>query len=100
MSFLAFWHGPLSHWCRKGKTSVVRPLKKNLCVSSLKQKDYNSEKLLNFIDVLETEKKKMAEKKACLENEIKKMAETISDLDDKLRKLDVTNSDLGKSHKE
>ena len=30
------WHGPLSHWCREGKTLVVRPLKKkkNLCVSS------------------------------------------------------------------
>ena len=23
------WHGPLSHWCREGKTLVVRPLKKN-----------------------------------------------------------------------
>ena len=23
------WHVPLSHWCWKGKTSVVRPLKKN-----------------------------------------------------------------------
>ena len=23
------WHGPPSHWCRKGKTLVVRPLKKN-----------------------------------------------------------------------
>ena len=22
------WHGPLSHWCREGKTLVVRPLKK------------------------------------------------------------------------
>ena len=31
------WHGPLSHWCREGKTLVVRPLKKHyfLCVSSL-----------------------------------------------------------------
>ena len=31
------WHGPLSHWCRDGKTLVVRPLKKPLflCVSSL-----------------------------------------------------------------
>ena len=30
-------HGPLSHWCREGKTSVVRLLKKTLflCVSSL-----------------------------------------------------------------
>ena len=29
--------GPPSHWCREGKTLVVRPLKKNtvLCVSSL-----------------------------------------------------------------
>ena len=29
------WHGPLSHWCREGKTLVVRPLKKNtffMCV--------------------------------------------------------------------
>ena len=24
------WHGPLSHWCREGKTLVVRPLKKTL----------------------------------------------------------------------
>ena len=23
------WHGPLSHWCREGKTIVVRPLKKH-----------------------------------------------------------------------
>ena len=23
------WHGPLNHWCREGKTLVVRPLKKN-----------------------------------------------------------------------
>ena len=23
------WHGPLSHWCREGKTLVVRPLKKH-----------------------------------------------------------------------
>ena len=30
-------NGPLSHWCREGKTLVVRPLKKPLflCVSSL-----------------------------------------------------------------
>ena len=27
------WHGPISHWCREGKTLVVRPLKKTfLCV--------------------------------------------------------------------
>ena len=29
------WHGPISHWCREGKTLVVRPLKKNtffMCV--------------------------------------------------------------------
>ena len=28
------WHGALSHWCREGKTLVVRPLKKNffMCV--------------------------------------------------------------------
>ena len=33
------WHGPLSHWCREGKTLVVRPLKNHffLCVSSLRQ---------------------------------------------------------------
>ena len=24
------WHRPLSHWCRKGKTLVFRPLKKTL----------------------------------------------------------------------
>ena len=24
------WHGPLSHWCREGKTLVVQPLKKPL----------------------------------------------------------------------
>ena len=40
---LCLWHGPLSHWCREGKTLVVRPLKNCLplfilvclCVSSL-----------------------------------------------------------------
>ena len=28
------WYGPLSHWCREGKTLVVRPLKKHffMCV--------------------------------------------------------------------
>ena len=29
------WHGLLNHWCRDGKTLVVRPLKKNtffICV--------------------------------------------------------------------
>ena len=33
------WHGPLSHWCREGKTLVVRPLNKTLflCVSSLRE---------------------------------------------------------------
>ena len=33
------WHGPLSHKCREGKTSVVRPLKKTLylCASSLNE---------------------------------------------------------------
>ena len=29
------WHGPLSHWCREGKTLVARTL--FLCVSSLKR---------------------------------------------------------------
>ena len=24
------WHGPLRHWCREGKTLVVRPLKEPL----------------------------------------------------------------------
>ena len=34
------WHGPLSHWCREGKTLVVRPLKKNtffMCLPLLKR---------------------------------------------------------------
>ena len=41
------WHGPLSHWCREGKTLVSRPLKKKLflCVSSLRREE---EKTINM----------------------------------------------------
>ena len=39
------WHGPLSHWCREGKTLVVRPLKKTLlCVSYLSYYYFNINK--------------------------------------------------------
>ena len=38
------WHEPLSHWCREGKTLVVRPLKKLLflyvCLPSGYTKNY------------------------------------------------------------
>ena len=37
------WHGPLSHWCREGKTLVIRPLKKNffyVCLPLLVCKKY------------------------------------------------------------
>ena len=46
-------HWPLSHWCRQGKTLVVRPLKRTLflCVSSLSLME-KLRKCRNFYDFL------------------------------------------------
>ena len=53
------WYGPLSHWCREGKTLVVRPLKKNYffmyvfpkCVIEKYHVGYNMETMKHVTDM-------------------------------------------------